>query len=284
MAQSNLKEEIINFTNVLTGGQTKSKQLYFQLKNSIDKAKSIDIIVSFLMESGVRLLLKDLKQAVAKKIPIRILTGNYLNITQPSALYLIKQELNNQVDLRFYDDNTHSFHPKAYFFHYDDYSEIYIGSSNSSRSALTSGIEWNYRFNDLLDKDSFQQFFTTFEDLFYNHAIVITDEELYRYAKYWRKPAIIKDLEQYKTMAKFTYVITDEVGLHARPAGLLVKKAKELGAKITLACNGKTADATKIMAIMAMGVMKDMEVEVTVEGDNADAAATELEAFFKEKL
>ena len=95
MAQSNLKEEIINFTNVLTGGQTKSKQLYFQLKNSIDKAKRIDIIVSFLMESGVRLLLKDLKQAVDKKIPIRILTGNYLNITQPSALYLIKQELNN---------------------------------------------------------------------------------------------------------------------------------------------------------------------------------------------
>lgn len=90
MAQSNLKEEIIDFTNVLTGGQTKSKQLYFQLKNSIDKAKRIDIIVSFLMESGVRLLLKDLKQVVAKKIPIRILTGNYLNITQPSALYLIK--------------------------------------------------------------------------------------------------------------------------------------------------------------------------------------------------
>ena len=85
-------------------------------------------------------------------------------------------------------------------------------------------------------------------------------------------------------MAKFNYVITDEVGLHARPAGLLVKKVKELGVKVTLACNGKTADATKIMAVMAMGVMKGMEVEVTVEGDNADAAATELEAFFKENL
>lgn len=52
MAQSNLKEEIRDFTNVLTGGQTKSKQLYFQLKNSIDKAKRIDIIVSFF--NGVR--------------------------------------------------------------------------------------------------------------------------------------------------------------------------------------------------------------------------------------
>ena len=53
MAQSNLKEEIRDFTNVLTGGQTKSKQLYFQLKNSIDKAKRIDIIVSFLIFSKI---------------------------------------------------------------------------------------------------------------------------------------------------------------------------------------------------------------------------------------
>lgn len=242
MAQSNLKEEIINFTNVLTGGQTKSKQLYFQLKNSIDKAKRIDIIVSFLMESGVRLLLKDLKQAVAKKIPIRILTGNYLNITQPSALYLIKQELNNQVDLRFYDDNIHSFHPKAYFFHYDDYSEIYIGSSNISRSALTSGIEWNYRFNNLLDKDSFQQFFTTFEDLFYNHAIVITDEELYRYAKYWRKPAIIKDLEQYKTENKN---ITPLI----QPRGVQIEALYALN-------NSRNEGATKALIHAATGIGK----------------------------
>lgn len=85
-------------------------------------------------------------------------------------------------------------------------------------------------------------------------------------------------------MAKFNYVITDEVGLHARPAGLLVKKVKELGATVTLACNGKSADAKKLMAVMAMGVMKGTEVEVTVEGDNADAAAVELETFFKENL
>lgn len=85
-------------------------------------------------------------------------------------------------------------------------------------------------------------------------------------------------------MAKFNYVITDEVGLHARPAGLLVKQAKAAGAKITLNCNGKSADATKLMAVMGMGVKKGMEVEVTVEGDNADAVAAELETFFKENL
>lgn len=85
-------------------------------------------------------------------------------------------------------------------------------------------------------------------------------------------------------MAKFNYVITDEVGLHARPAGLLAKQAKATGAKITLSCNGKSADASKLMAVMGMGVKKGMEVEVTVEGDNADAVAAEMEAFFKENL
>lgn len=85
-------------------------------------------------------------------------------------------------------------------------------------------------------------------------------------------------------MAKFNYVITDEVGLHARPAGLLAKKAKATGAKITLNCNGKSADASKLMAVMGMGVKKGMEVEVTVEGDNADAVAAEMETFFKENL
>ncbi len=85
-------------------------------------------------------------------------------------------------------------------------------------------------------------------------------------------------------MAKFNYVITDEVGLHARPAGLLAKQAKATGAKITISCNGKSADASKLMAVMGMGVKKGMEVEVTVEGDNADAVAAEMETFFKENL
>ena len=76
-------------------------------------------------------------------------------------------------------------------------------------------------------------------------------------------------------MKQFKYVITDEVGLHARPAGLLAKKAKEMkGADVTVtvSCNGKSADATKLMAIMGMGVKKDMEVEVTVEGGDEEAA------------
>ena len=56
-------------------------------------------------------------------------------------------------------------------------------------------------------------------------------------------------------MAKFTYVVQDNEGIHARPAGMLAKEAKALeGVKVTIAGNGKTADATRLMAIMAMGI------------------------------
>ncbi len=203
MAQSDFAEKIdvdglqIEYTDVMTGDKNKNRFLYYQLKMSMLKASKIDIIVSFLMESGVRMILKDLKGALDRGVPVRILTGNYLGITQPSALYLIKKELGNRVDLRFYNDRERSFHAKSYIFHYENMGEIYIGSSNISRSALTSGIEWNYRFNSFGDKKNFDLFYAAFVDLFQNHSLVIDDQELTRYSKNWHKPAVSKDLAKY---------------------------------------------------------------------------------------
>ena len=88
-------------TDVMTGGLDERMFLYFRLSGSMKKADGVDIIVSFLMESGVKMILKDLDQALQRGAKIRILTGNYLGITQPSALYLIKNKLGEQVDLRF---------------------------------------------------------------------------------------------------------------------------------------------------------------------------------------
>lgn len=184
-------------TDAMTGDRDARMHLYFQLLKSFQKAESVDIIVSFLMESGVNMLIKHLGNALKRGAKIRILTGNYLGITQPSALYQIKRKLGNQIDLRFYNEKNRSFHPKSYIFHYEDYSEIYIGSSNISRSALTSGIEWNYRFRSTTDPESYDKFYETFEDLFQNHSIAIDDEELRKYSKNWHKPAVSKDLERY---------------------------------------------------------------------------------------
>lgn len=203
MAERNTAEaldevyEIKYSTDAMTGGADKRMYLYYQLADSIKKADSVDIIVSFLMESGVKMLLGELDNALKRGAKIRILTGNYLGITQPSALYLIKHKLGDQVDLRFYNEKNRSFHPKSYMFHYKDYSELYIGSSNISRSALTSGIEWNYRFSNKTDPINYEKFYNTFVDLFENHSIVIDDEELKKYSKNWHRPAVSKDLDRY---------------------------------------------------------------------------------------
>lgn len=203
MAERNTAEELDDVyeikysTDAMTGGADKRMYLYYQLADSIKKADSVDIIVSFLMESGVKMLLGELDDALKRGAKIRILTGNYLGITQPSALYLIKNKLGEQVDLRFYNEKNRSFHPKSYMFHYKDYSELYIGSSNISRSALTSGIEWNYRFSNKTDPINYEKFYNTFVDLFENHSIVIDDEELKKYSKNWHRPAVSKDLDRY---------------------------------------------------------------------------------------
>ena len=203
MAELNTAEELDDIneieygTDALTGGQDKRMYLYYQLLNSLKRADSVDIVVSFLMESGVRMLLGELDNALKRGAKIRILTGNYLGITQPSALYLIKHKLGEQVDLRFYNEKNRSFHPKSYMFHYKDYSTIYIGSSNISKSARTSGIEWNYRFSSKTDSHNYEKFYNTFLDLFEHHSIVIDDDELKRYSKNWHRPAVSKDLDRY---------------------------------------------------------------------------------------
>ncbi len=85
-------------------------------------------------------------------------------------------------------------------------------------------------------------------------------------------------------MKQFTYVITDEIGIHARPAGLLVKEAKKYQSTIILTCNGKSAAASKLMAVMSMGVKHADTVEVSVEGPDEDTAFEQMQKFFRENL
>lgn len=257
MAKSDFAEKIemdepqIESTDVMTGDRDKSRFLYYQLKMSMLKASKIDIIVSFLMESGVRMILKDLKSAQERGVKIRILTGNYLGITQPSALYLIKRELGDWVDLRFYNDKSRSFHPKSYIFHYYNAGEIYIGSSNISRSALTSGIEWNYRFSSLDDNRNFTLFYETFLDLFENHSIVIDDKELKRYSKCWHKPSVFKDLEKYGTLDK-DYL---EENSHSKVEVLFQPRGVQLEALYALE-DSRNEGAEKGLIYAATGVGK----------------------------
>lgn len=81
-------------------------------------------------------------------------------------------------------------------------------------------------------------------------------------------------------MKKFEYTITDPVGIHARPAGLLAKAAKALDSTITIEkMGGKSAAATKLMAVMGLGIKQGDTVSVTVEGGSEEANAAAMEQF-----
>ena len=82
-------------------------------------------------------------------------------------------------------------------------------------------------------------------------------------------------------MKSFSYTVKDELGIHARPAGMLVKEVKNFQSKVTLEKDGKSVDASRLMAVMGMGVKKDQTVTVTVEGDDEDAACDAIKASLK---
>ena len=85
-------------------------------------------------------------------------------------------------------------------------------------------------------------------------------------------------------MKQFNYTITDPEGIHARPAGELVKAAKEFESKITLEKDGKSGDCKKIFTIMALAVKNGNEVTITCEGPDEYAAAAKMQEFMKEKM
>lgn len=87
-----------------------------------------------------------------------------------------------------------------------------------------------------------------------------------------------------KIMKTFTYTIKDEVGIHARPAGLLAKKAKEFESTVTIEKDGKLVNASKLIALMGLGVKCGETVKITVEGADEESAAEAMEEFFKANL
>lgn len=85
-------------------------------------------------------------------------------------------------------------------------------------------------------------------------------------------------------MKEFKYVIQDAQGIHARPAGILVKAAGEFESDIRIHKNGKQGDLKRIFGVMGLCIKHGDEVTVTVEGEDEDAAAAKMETLFKENL
>ena len=86
-------------------------------------------------------------------------------------------------------------------------------------------------------------------------------------------------------MKSFEYTITDPVGIHARPAGLLVKEIKShAGSAVTITKGEKSVNALKLMALMQMGIKQGDTVRIDVEGGDEETVAAAIEAFLKANL
>ena len=85
-------------------------------------------------------------------------------------------------------------------------------------------------------------------------------------------------------MKTFEYTIKDELGINARPAGLLVKEAKQFESESTITKDGKTKKLTQLMMLMSLGVKQGDTVTVSVDGADEDAAVASLKEFFENNL
>ncbi len=85
-------------------------------------------------------------------------------------------------------------------------------------------------------------------------------------------------------MKEFNFTITDPVGLHARPAGLLAKLVRESGSAVRISCNGSEADASKLIRLMSLGAKHGDLLSFRIDGGNEDATLKALREFCASKL
>ncbi|NDL67541.1 DEAD/DEAH box helicase family protein [Anaerotalea alkaliphila] len=160
-------------------GQT--NPLFPELQSRFKTADRIDIIVSFVMKGGVRLLSAEIGAAVRRGVPVRVLTSTYMDVSDPTALAMLKELVGERGEVRLYNGPAGSFHPKAYIFHAGDGGCVYVGSSNVSNSALTDGVEWNYRILRETDPEAFAAFTGRFDHLYREESMELSDQVLKEY-------------------------------------------------------------------------------------------------------
>lgn len=149
-----------------------TRDILSDLISAVESSTSIYFIVSFVMDSGVRLLEDSLKTALQKGAEVKVLAGDYLYVTQPEGLRRLI-DIDNRIEVRLWKSNGTSFHPKAYLFQYQEGEGLMmIGSSNLSLSALTYGTEWNLAMDVKVEPTVFQQSLEEFMKQF-NHEQTI---------------------------------------------------------------------------------------------------------------
>lgn len=167
-------ESNLNYQHKLLSN--KNEKIIGTLRRELEECDEFIISVAFITESGVTMILEQLRSLNERGVKGQILTGDYLTFTQPKALKKLMEFEN--IDVRLVSEEK--FHAKGYFFRKKDIWTMIIGSSNLTQTALTINFEWNLKINSLKDGKIARNILDNFYNIFDNVS-KLTKERLNEY-------------------------------------------------------------------------------------------------------
>lgn len=160
------------FADILDFTYGVESHLVQQLHRGLRLADRADLLAAFVQLSGVQLVEDELEDALTRGAKVRVLTGDYLGITDPNGLQQLYAlaTAHPSLAVRFFEAGDRPFHPKAYIFRRGHHGVAFVGSSNLSRTALTHSVEWNLRATSSRQATTFTRIVARFEALWENTA------------------------------------------------------------------------------------------------------------------
>ncbi len=251
-----------------------TSQLLSHLERLTQDAVELQWITAFAMKSGVEKVLPFLKHASHRGVPIKLLVGDYLFVTQPEALELLLEEL-PEAEVRIWKSQGVSFHPKSYLFRGLEASHLIVGSSNLSASALTTGIEWSLIAPTTVDAEVFEKATTQFLQFFYaNQTVSLNQETLAEYRTLHRNANLARPISPVWSEA-------EEVEMTIGPTFMQQSEAAETQTTYQVPLSPRPAQVEALEALDTV-LAEDYKRAMVVVGTGL--GKTYLAAFFARKF